>query len=230
MNTGNYDTKKYIIILISVCIIFIILTTTAFDKMSKTLPNMPNEEYNGYYPNSVNNTEYQNNAGQNVIADEKYNNNEEIDKNENINSENDERHKSGHIDFMQDYSNKENNLEEIPAPLGTNEESIQSINNKPEKSSLSEDEIALKHIVAGKNYISSNTKSEAIQEYLKAADIAKTNEIKAMAYEALAEIYASQRRFGTALSYASKANNLAPSNTRELLITKINNSAGRVQE
>ena len=72
-----------------------------------------------------------------------------------------------------------------------------------------------------------NDYTNALSEFQKAEENADNDELKAMCYENIAEIYAINRKYGTALSFASKAYKLSPSDTREMLIAKIYYQAGQ---
>jgi len=229
MNTGNFNSKKYMIILVSVCVILMILTIKAFDYMESPITDniTDNNNVNKSSVYDINDSRLnlynsmQNKEVKSGLSDNK--DDEEF-------ANNDEQHKTGHFDFMpkSSYRNDNDNFEEIPAPEGADEDVISSDNENNDKK-LSKDEQALKYITNAKGYKNSNDISNALAEYQLAADIADDKEIKAMSYEAIAEIYASQRRFGTALAFASKANNIAPSTSREMLIARINYKAGKTQ-
>lgn len=62
---------------------------------------------------------------------------------------------------------------------------------------------------------------KAIDEYKKAYSLAETTKQKAECYEEIANIYALTKKYGTALSFAQKAYNLAPSTNREILLARL---------
>lgn len=229
MDYNSFNSKKYIILVVIICILFAILTIKAFD----------------YLPESDSNrADYSNRAGNHVVdvtdrevaesaddVDDSDDDNNEDDDSEQEDSEYNEQHKSGHIDFMpKSYYENSIELDEIPAPKGTVEEEVNISENAQTTLKQPNDELAMKHIISGKSLKLSNDISKALDEFQQAIDTADDNEIKAIGYESIAEIYASQRKFGTALSFANKANSIAPSNSRELLIARINFSAGQTNE
>ena len=126
-----FDSKKYIILLIIVCLLFTIMTVKFFDYIPKPLNNQELEEYQPYNQNSEQDEQI-NNVSESVEdfsdddqddEDEDEDENDENDENENAEGINE---KSGHIDYMPQ-SSFNNNVDfvEIPAPNGTNEETIQ---------------------------------------------------------------------------------------------------------
>ena len=129
-----FNSKKYIILLVVVCILFTIMTVKVFEYMPKPLNNQEAEEYSPQFINNKNDSEYNNEQDENTYAensdDEEYNEEEDDDEDEDDDKDSsveEKQQKSGHIDFMpkSSYQNL-NDLEEIPAPKGTNEEKIQA--------------------------------------------------------------------------------------------------------
>lgn len=119
-----FNSKKYIILLVVVCILFAILIIKIFDYLPKP-DNIPPSGYTTE-KTSVNNTDDAvNESYDNEDADS-----DEEDEDDDDTSEDDDNiddnHKSGHIDFEQKSYPDINNFEEIPAPKGSNEEIIQT--------------------------------------------------------------------------------------------------------
>ena len=204
------SSKKYILLLTLICIVFAIFTFKAFDYLpDKSVDSSTNINVKPKKIVSINTKE-------NTSDDDE--NKEKIDENDN------QQDKSGHIDF----TNKDNTnsiqakqLEEISTPKGVEEELVASETNKVSSNSLSPDEQAIKFITNGRNYKLNSENDKAILEFEKAIDITDNKELLAMGYENLAEIYAGQRRFGKALTYADKAYTYSPSTNREMLIARI---------
>lgn len=71
---------------------------------------------------------------------------------------------------------------------------------------------------------------KAIEDYKKALTLAESNKQKAMCYEAISNIYAITKKYGTALSYAQKAYNLAPSSSREMLLARLYYKTGDIDK
>ena len=129
-----FNSKKYIILLVIVCLLFTIITAKVFDYMPKPVNN---QEYDGYIPygNLNNNSTFSDtqieksfSANLNNEEDESDEDSQEDEDEDDDTSVDDDMHRSGHIDFMPPsaYQNT-NDFVEIPAPKGSNEDNIQAI-------------------------------------------------------------------------------------------------------
>ena len=74
---------------------------------------------------------------------------------------------------------------------------------------------------AAKAYRHSKQYVKALEEYQKIPMITKDNDTIARSYEEIAFIYATVKRYGTALSFAQKAYNMSPSSSREVLLARL---------
>ncbi len=83
---------------------------------------------------------------------------------------------------------------------------------------------------SAKNMVAEKKYADAISEYEKAADMTNDNYIKAECYEQIANLYGIVKRYGTALSYAQKAYNLVPSNSREVLLARVYYKTGSIDK
>ena len=121
-------------------------------------------------------------------------------------------------------------FEEIQAPKGVEEEIVSddSEDNKPAQ--LTPEEEALISIYNGKKAKTNKNYTEALNEFQKAANLTDDKELQAQSYEGIAEVYAINRKYGTALSFAYKAYNNSPSSAREMLIAKIYYKAGETDK
>ena len=209
----EFASKKYIILLVIICSVFALFIIKAFDylpdKSVETVNPMVNTQQQ--YINQTNNNQ--------------------INQTQPENDYDQERHKSGHIDFMPKVdkeSSHSNDYEEIKAPRGTFEEDVNpsGIN---QTSNLSPDELAIKTFISGVKYINNNDYSNALSELQNIPNITNDKELIAMSYEKIAEMYAIQRRYGTALSFAGKAYNISPNTNREMLIARIYYQSGDTQ-
>ncbi len=211
----EFASKKYIFLLILVCSVFAIFIIKAFDY----LPDKSVESNN----NNIN----VNNQYQSPITAE--NQNYQQPQNQNYDPE---RHKSGHVDFMPkpaQEQNSKNDYEEIKAPKGTYEDDINVINNNSSNTTYSPDDLAVKSLVNAIKLKNMSDYSNALNELQKVSEYTNDSELLALSYEKTAEIYAIQRRFGTALSFAGKAYNTAPNSYREMLIARIYYQSGDTQ-
>lgn len=217
----EFSSKKYMILMALICIVFVIFIVKAFDYLpDKSVEgknpniNMPMQPVQNTYNNPVNQPQ----------QNETYDN---------------ERHKSGYIDFMpKEYRNQNNepsgdernirrkkrrsynDFEEINAPRSVIEEELPPRIN-PQTSALSPDELALKSIMKAQKMKTDYDYNGAINELQKVAEITGDKELLAISYEKIAELYALQKRFETALSFANKANSISPSANRQMLIARI---------
>ena len=137
MNSNYFNSKKYIILLIVICALLAILTAKVFEYM----PQEVNDGLQGYNPQTYQKNlstpaDEQFNSDSNTIQSDSSENdaydNEDEDEDEDEETDdnnttdyinNDEQHKSGHIDFMPPADNKMD-FEEIEAPEGTIEHII----------------------------------------------------------------------------------------------------------
>ena len=216
MDNYEFNSKKYIFLIIIVCLMFIIFIIKAFDYLPEKPDISDNDSYNSTeYINEINkplNRENINSAQ--VTADD---------------SKTDpDRHKSGHIDFFKPKKTEleETTIIEIDTPTGVKED-ITPQNNNLEYIQTPNSETAFNNFLKGKKYKKENDYTKALSEFQIAEENADNDELKAMCCENIAEIYAINRKYGTALSFATKAYNLSPSDAREMLIAKIYYQAGQ---
>ena len=207
----EYSSKKYLILLAVICIVFVFFIAKAFDYL-------PDKSVENHY--SAINTQMQENV--NTID----NNQQPVQQEENYDTN---RHKSGHIDFMpkpereRKYRNT-HEFEEINAPRGTYEEQVPVVNNN--SISESPEERAIKSLLKANRFKLDRNYDDAIAELQNISAITNDNELLAISYEKIAELYATLRRYDTALSFAEKANATFPSVNREMLIARIYYQSG----
>ena len=215
-NSFDFNSKKYMILLILICTLFTIFTIKIFDYMPK--PEIIVDNFNDEQVEGINSPA----QGNNVVS-----NNKEEDEEENEAKQ----HKKGHFDFMpKQVQDEEVEYDEIDAPPGAVSEDTSTEVRTTNVTNLTSDEQALRCIISGHKYKASSDYTNAMNEFQKVAELTDNNELKAMSFEAIAEIYAHQRRFGTALTFASKAYNLSPTNSREMLISRIYYASGDTEK
>ena len=118
-----FNSKKYIILLVVVCVLFAILIIKFFDYLPQP-DNIPPSGYSTQETSINDDNNAVNDPSDNEEAD-----NEEEDEEEDTSDDDDnidDNHKTGHIDFERKSYPDVNNFEEIPAPKGSNEEIIQT--------------------------------------------------------------------------------------------------------
>lgn len=206
----EFGSKKYIVLLVLICIVFTIFIVKAFDYLPDKSVDIYNPIVNSQ-PSNVNQLNYNN-----------QNQTQEINQNQSENNYDPERHKSGHIDFMPQQNRAENNnndFEEIQAPRGVNED-IYNTSTQP-KTMISSDEMAMITLFNATKIKSDGDYKKALEELQRIPELTKEREIIASSYEKIAEIYAIQKKYSTALSFAGKAYSASPNANREMLIARI---------
>ena len=217
-NNFDFNSKKYTILLILVLLTFSIFVIKMFDYIPTN--NIDEDitteasNFNINFNNKQTTATSDNNINDKITKEE---NSEEYRKN----------HKSGHIDFMPKYkyqNDYDEQIDEIKTPDGANEDNLTTIDNS--KDGDSDENKALNYYLIGQKFKSSEDYTNAIKQFQQVIDTTSNNELKAMSYEAIAEIYAKHKRYDTALSFANEAYNLSPSNSRKILISRIQYMAG----
>ena len=79
----------------------------------------------------------------------------------------------------------------------------------------------MQSLLSAMKYKASSEYSSAITELQKVPEYTSDKEILAMTYERIAELYAIQKKYNTALSFAGKAYSYSPNASREILIARI---------
>ena len=221
----DFNSKKYMFLLILICLIFTIFVIKAFDYLPKQ---------------QVVVTDTQNQVST-VQSSTEVNNNNEIDgeqvENSNIEIKTKKNQKSGVLYKRQNslhdensVSQNDNSFEEIDAPIGAAEEALPNTNSDDRVSNenkLSNEELALKAIITGRKCYSSGEYSSALEAYQKVAELTSDNELLAESYDGISELYAKNKRYSTALSFAGKAYKSSPTLAREFFIAKIYYMAGQ---
>jgi len=209
----NFNSKKYIFLLLLICFIFTIFVIKAFDYL-------PQKEIKS-------------------IEKPKVNQITELKTNTATDKENDatiekpiQNQKSGILYKSNNSLHDETKLEEIEPPAGAvNEELIQTYTDdkligEKENNSLSKDELALKAIIKARKLASQGINSEALEEYQKVVELTNDKELIAESYDGISELYAKNKRYSTAMSFAGNAYKSSPSLAREFFIAKIYYMAG----
>ena len=86
------------------------------------------------------------------------------------------------------------------------------------------------HLEQAKQYFNDTQYVKALGEYDKALNETNDMKVKASCYEQIATIYAIMKRYGSALAFAQKAYNLAPSTSRELLLARLYYKTGDIDK
>ena len=95
---------------------------------------------------------------------------------------------------------------------------------------LTPEEKAEKAFLTAQKYRRDKQYVKALEEYQKIPSITNDTVTVARSYEEIATIYAIVKRYGTALSYAQKAYNMAPSSSREMLLARLYYKTGDIDK
>ena len=210
-NNFDFESKKYIILLVIVCIAFAILILKAFDYLPEEnldKVNLPQEEE--IVREKVTNPEDNTKQQQRETTTEKINQ----DK------------KSGVLYKSNDYEINSMFEEEIDIPRSPLDDDMVQ-NSEDSQSKLSPAEIALKSIINARKYANVEDYTNAIREYQNAAKITSDKDLRAEIFDGISLLYLKNKNYKTALSFAEKANESSPSFTREFVIAKIYYESGR---
>ncbi len=213
----DFDTRKYLILLTIVCVLFVIAIVKAFDY----LPQKEETQIEQVVSKEINTSSQRNK----VLKEEQNDNTDEDD--EDNNEDNDENN-SEDIETTNDDSVE---FVEVDTPSGAGiKESAITNQNQTSKSELTSEEKALKALFAAYKAKKADDLKTAIEEFQKVETLTDDKELIASSYEGISQIYAANRRFGTALSFALKANNMSPNYSREILVAKIYYKTGDIEK
>ncbi len=230
MEKFDFDSKKYVLLLVLVCLVFFILIVKAFD----------------YLPESAENNKTI--SRQTVTIDNNYRAESSSSKYEETDySAKKIDQKSG--SFMLNESTISNDepiqtvskrqtpvLDEIKAPAGVGLEPIDETDSaeqvseeksEPELSSQEKAELAL---MMGNKFRKSANLSSALSEYQKVPGLTNDKDLVASSYEGIATLYAMNKKYGTALNYAARAYNTSPNSSREMLLARLYYKTGDIDK
>lgn len=203
-NNFDFNSKKYMILLILICLVFTIFIIKAFDYLpAEDVEITNNNTENINTPATVNEQDEQkfiDNADDNIYKPQK---------------------RSGVI-YKSKYSlTDEQNFDEIDAPGDIINESSASLVKNDNNLSATGEVLALKYIIDARRYTADGDLSAALNEYKKAMELTNDNELKSEIYQGVATLYAKNEKYDTALTFANKANELSSTTERQFLIAKI---------
>lgn len=209
MNKFNVESAKFVSIIIAICFIFIMVIWHAFD----------------YLPSS----DSKNNLNQNEVMLPQENKDDALEEEPEVVSDVEEdtmEDESQSDDFFQEEKKLEKVENSNNEPEERHLEPLEPIevdtNNKLSDDSKTETLNLYKTSVAkADEAFNEGIYQEAIKNYQKAYDLADNNEEKALCYEGISNVYAKQKRYGSALSYAQKAYNMYPNTSREILLARL---------
>ena len=215
-NYEELNSKKYLILILLICVIFLILIVKAFTYLPDSSQNSNIETQNNI---ELSNSSFQNNQE----------NPSEL-KEENVDSSNDSKNLNVTLPAPDKISEIENNTSSINTEneLSSIETELSNTEEKPQE--LSPEEQAEKILMQGAKYKQDKQYVKALEEYNKISSITKDSYYIARSYEEIATVYAIVKRYGTALSFAQKAYNTSPSSSREMLLARLYYKTGDIDK
>lgn len=211
-NKYDFSSKKYIILLGIICLLFAIVVVKAFDYLpQEKIINSSNSV------TSVNSQHY-NTPGfsqDDVLSEQK----EETKK------------KQFNISLPKKFDNIE--IEEVDMPKMVEIDAPPTELGRPvqvQQSNLNEEDGLESSLKIARDYKKSAKYVEALDEYKNVLSYTSDKNTIAQVYQEIAEIYAASRRYGTALSYATKSYNMSPTSYRELLLARLYYKTGDIDK
>ena len=190
----NNNSKKFLILILIVCVAFLVLIINAFEY----LPNKSGDEI-------INRTNVEeiNKAAEPVETEE---------------AKEQPKEERGTLNINLDQPTKVEEPEKLE-PIAVDGDNAVAEDAKPVE--LTPEQKADEAFRTAKAYRHSKQYVKALEEYQKIPMITKDNDTIARSYEEIAFIYATVKRYGTALSFAQKAYNMSPSSSREVLLARL---------
>ena len=208
-NKYSFNSKKYMILLGVICLVFTVAIIKAFEYLpEKEDRNLRVNVENINNPSNISTTSE-----------------EEQDSSVKEEDQSVSKEKSGTLLAKSD---NDMDFETIDAPNGINEENTENINN--DDSELTQAEKAELAIFYGQKYLREKKYTKSLTEFQKVENLVEEKELLAMSYEGIAQLYAINRKYGSAMTYATKAFNLSPSSSREMLLAKLYYKTGDIDK
>ena len=204
----NFGSKKYLFLLIAVCLVFFVLICKAFDYLPETQQNNMNAI-----------------SLQNINLPAEQDVSKENTPSENTVSENKKQTNSQEIQLFQP-----NVITESEIPTETPTAELSNVEENEAAPTLTPDEQAEQTLQSAKKLKTEKQYIKAIEELHKVPAITTNVSIQACAYEEIANIYAIVKHYGTALAFAQKAFNISPSSSREILLARLYYKTGDIDK
>ena len=182
-NNYDFDSQKYMIILVVICALFAIAVIKAFDFLpeEQKTQNVSIEEVNSTTQSDTS----ENTTSNNDISQE--------NKEQSKNTESPKK-KRGVLYSSNDTEWDDMSIQEIKAPKGVNEEITEIEDTKANESSDTFD-YSFQSLLNGKKYKANGDYKNAIAEYKNVIEQTKNEEILAIAYEEMAGIDAAYKKY-----------------------------------
>ncbi len=196
----DFNSKKFLLLLIVVCVVFFVLVIKAFEYI-------PDSE------NPINTVQHADNINQPNEEEPK-----EADNGKDIQEKKSEKIRL--YSANSSYSDVPE-MEEIDAPPGVTPEVSKTVEKATTNSEITDEEKIYISLGKAQKLRKEGKLSEALAEYNSVISLTQDKSIQAASYEGIATLYAASRKYGTALSYATKAYNIFPSSSREILLARL---------
>ena len=225
-NNFDFESRKYVILLILICLMFAMLIIKAFDYLPEqdiSNENMPKKE------NVIEESSSEVTNNEQSEQEEQKEQEESKAKEDKTKQNKDENHKSGVLYRSNDYAINSMFEEEIEIPKSPLDDDINDIPDELQNK-LSPAEVALKSIINARKYTQAKDYKNAVNEYKNAMSATKDKDILAEVYDGIAQVYILNKNYRAALSFAVKAKELSPSISREFMVAKIYYELGQTRE
>ena len=230
MEKFDFDSKKYVLLLVLVCLVFFILIVKAFDYLPESEENSVKRQNNITIDKNYN-SQIQNNNYSEEQTEQK-----QLDQSSGTFVLNESTISNEEVTTPA-IKKETPKFEEIKAPAGVGLEPIEEAENastaedkKSVETEMTPQEKAELALMTGNKLKKMNDLKGALAEYQKVPELTKDKELVAESYEGIATLYAITKRYGTALNYASKAYNTAPNSSREMLLARLYYKTGDIDK
>ena len=204
----EFNSRKFLALLSLICIVFFMIVMKAFDYIPKNNNQELTEDSLPIAHNAVIPSE-----SKEEQTEEAVNNDEEKP-----------------VIEIKQVEKSETGIDEIDAPPGVNPQKESALISSGEDSvSQGTSNNPVIFLYNANNLKRDKKYNDALNEYQKVLEKTDDKELKASAYEGISTVYAVNRRYGTALSFALKAYNIAPNSARALLAAQLYNKTGETQ-
>ena len=222
MNNNYFDlgSKKFLIITLVILACFFLLIVKAFNDLSDAQANMENNQPQKQAAVDINNV-------MNTMP--RPNDSEEQNQEEQPAEQQYEPQRNRGLNV--DIQSSVNATEELK-PIDDNEalpaQAVEPVQENNQSLSA-EQQLELQFLSARKNK-DEKQYVKALEEYKAIAENSTDANVKARCYEEMADVYGIVKRYGTALSYAQRAYNAAPTTSREMLIARLYYKTGEIDK
>lgn len=218
----DFSSKKFIFLTAAVCIAFLIIVINALNYL-------PDNSINSSFSNQTDNINKP--AEVKVIPEENTNveeNRANQEENDNSNQGTEENTTKKSLNVTLPKTGDEEDFMETDTPDGTNTSNVKQEENTAIE--LNPEEKAIAILKDADKYRTAKQYIKALDEYQKIPPITSDKNIIASSYDGIASLYAINKRYGTALSYAIKAYNTYPTSEREMFLARLYYKTGDIDK